>query len=179
LPSLQPSRNAVEMEGVVAYSPGDCALFSGGSTLVCLTFNAQVHDVIPADGAVVDHDIPSPQCHCIPLQCVSMPLGASDVEFSTFLTSNFFLLSALASAAPDLDALDTALDLADAAAAAASCISTSAILTVLRGGSRMVFALNWEAIRSGSVGHEVGRRRRVVEVSGLDVVRRELWCLMW
>ena len=75
LPRLQPSRNAMEMEGMVADPPGDRALFSGGSTLVCLTFDAQVHDVVPADGAVVDHDIPSPQCHCIPLQSVSIPLG--------------------------------------------------------------------------------------------------------
>lgn len=46
----------------------------------------------------------------------------------TFFTSNFFLLSAPASAAPDLDAFAGTLVLAGAVSAAASCISTSAIL---------------------------------------------------
>ena len=35
--------------------------------LVGLTLDAQVHDVVPADGAVVHHDVPGPQSHCVPL----------------------------------------------------------------------------------------------------------------
>ena len=37
------------------------------SHLVGLTLDAQVHDVVPADGAVVHHDVPGPQRHCVPL----------------------------------------------------------------------------------------------------------------
>ena len=35
--------------------------------LVCLTLDAQVHDVVAADGAVVHHDVPGPQGHGVPL----------------------------------------------------------------------------------------------------------------
>ena len=35
--------------------------------LVGLTLDAQVHDVVPADGAVVHHDVPGPQGHRVPL----------------------------------------------------------------------------------------------------------------
>ena len=45
---------------MVAYTPGDCAFFIGSSTLVGLAFDAQVHDVVAANGAVVDNDVPSP-----------------------------------------------------------------------------------------------------------------------
>jgi hypothetical protein len=60
LPGLQPSRDAVEMEGVVADAPGNSAFFASCRSLVCLAFDAQVHDMVSADGAVVDNDIPGP-----------------------------------------------------------------------------------------------------------------------
>jgi len=67
LPSLQPSGDAVEMKGVIAYSPSDSALFIGGSTLVCLTLDAEVHDVVSADRTVVNNDVPRPKSNSIPL----------------------------------------------------------------------------------------------------------------
>lgn len=48
------------MKSMVADTPSDCALFSGGSTLVGLALDAKVHDVIPADGTVVYNNIPGP-----------------------------------------------------------------------------------------------------------------------
>ena len=55
------------MEGVVAHAPCDGTLLRGGGGLVCLALDAQVHDVVPADGAVVNHNVPSPQGHGVPL----------------------------------------------------------------------------------------------------------------
>ena len=67
LPGLQPPGDAVEVEGVVAHPPGHGALLAGGAGLVGLALDAQVHDVVPADGAVVHHDVPGPQSHGVPL----------------------------------------------------------------------------------------------------------------
>ena len=57
----------MEVEGVVADTPCDGALFGGGGRLVGLALDAQIHDVVAADGAVVDDDIPGPECNGIPL----------------------------------------------------------------------------------------------------------------
>lgn len=83
---LEPARYAVEVEGVlsnihisrlsligiigisyIADTPSDGALLAGGTCLVGLAVDAQVHDVVAADGAVVDDDIPRPQRDCVPL----------------------------------------------------------------------------------------------------------------
>lgn len=55
------------MECMVTNTPGHCALFTGGAGLISLTLNAEIHDVVPTDGTVVNHDIPSPECNRIPL----------------------------------------------------------------------------------------------------------------
>jgi len=67
LSCLEPAADAVEVEGMVTHPPGNSALLAGGAGLVGLTLDTQVHDVVPANGAVVDHDIPGPQRHCVPL----------------------------------------------------------------------------------------------------------------
>lgn len=85
--------------------------------------------MVSANGAVVDHNVPSPESDGVPLRCVTMASDWSDGALLTFLTSNFFLLSAPASAAPGLGAFVGALALAKAVSAAASGISTSAILS--------------------------------------------------
>ena len=90
LTCLEPAGDAVEVEGVlyehklasstiddgegstyVADTPGDGALLRGRRSLVGLAVDAQVHDVVAADGAVVDDDVPGPECDGIPLQTVS------------------------------------------------------------------------------------------------------------
>lgn len=77
LASLQPTWDTVEMESVlkrwrlrlelverfrfketyVADTPSDCALLAGSAGLVCLAFDAKIHDVIAADCAVVYDDV--------------------------------------------------------------------------------------------------------------------------
>ena len=39
--------------------------------MVGLAFDAEVHDVVTANGAVVDDDVPSPESDCVPLSNVS------------------------------------------------------------------------------------------------------------
>jgi hypothetical protein len=57
----------MKVECVIADTPRHRALLSRGRRLVGLALDAQVHDVVAADGAVVDDDIPCPKCDCIPL----------------------------------------------------------------------------------------------------------------
>lgn len=49
-------------------SPGNGALLAGRRCLIRLTFDAQVHDVVPANSAVVHDNVPGPQSHGVPLQ---------------------------------------------------------------------------------------------------------------
>jgi len=67
LTSLQPSRDAVEMEGMIADSPSNGTLFTCCRCLICLTLDAQVHDMVSADSTIVYNDIPGPQSNGVPL----------------------------------------------------------------------------------------------------------------
>ena len=67
LPSLEPPGDAMKVEGMVAHAPRDRALLRGRRCLVRLAFDAEIHDVIATDGAVVHHDVPCPESHCVPL----------------------------------------------------------------------------------------------------------------
>ncbi len=51
----------------IADSPGYCALLISGSTLVGLAFDAKIHDMVSADGTVVDDNIPGPKGDSVPL----------------------------------------------------------------------------------------------------------------
>lgn len=51
----------------VADSPCDGALLTCGRSLVGLALDAEVHDVVTANGAVVDDDIPCPESDGVPL----------------------------------------------------------------------------------------------------------------
>jgi len=80
------------MESMVADSPGDGAFLAGSRSLVGLTLDTVVHDVISADGTVVDDNIPSPQSNGIPLLdfkallsiCVSFPKACLRLAGSDF-----------------------------------------------------------------------------------------------
>jgi hypothetical protein len=82
LPRLQPTRDAVKVECVlcllarslphcvqahVADAPGNSALLARSGRLVRLTLDAQVHNVVPANGAVVDDNVPRPEGYGVPL----------------------------------------------------------------------------------------------------------------
>jgi hypothetical protein len=67
LTSLQPTGYAVEMECVVANSPCNCTLLVCGRALICLTLDAQIHDMVTANSTVVDNNIPCPQSNRVPL----------------------------------------------------------------------------------------------------------------
>lgn len=58
----------------IADSPSDCALLAGRRSLVGLTVDTQVHDVVSADGAVIHDDVPSPERDGVPLSPMSVPL---------------------------------------------------------------------------------------------------------
>lgn len=54
---LKPLRDAVEVKCVVTSAPSYGAFFSGVGDLVSLALNARLHDVIPADGTVVNVNV--------------------------------------------------------------------------------------------------------------------------
>lgn len=67
LPCFEPARDAVEVKSMVTDSPCNSALFRSSRRLVSLTFYAKIHNVVPADGTVINHNIPGPEGYCIPL----------------------------------------------------------------------------------------------------------------
>jgi len=66
LTSFEPSGDAVEVEGVVTDAPGHRAFLTRGGCLICLALDAEIHDVVAADGAVVDDDVPGPESDGVP-----------------------------------------------------------------------------------------------------------------
>ena len=100
----------------VADAPGDGALLARGRGLVSLALDAEVHDVVAADGAVVDDNVPRPERYSVPLRSVSYA-GTVARACPTFLTSKRFLSPS--EAAPALATF--------VFAGGASAISTSAM----------------------------------------------------
>jgi hypothetical protein len=124
----------------VAHSPSDGAFFARRRGLVGLTLNTQLHDVIAANGAVVDNDVPRPEGDGIPLPNMLAFFRFTSASLLrgvlTFLTSNFgFLLSTAVSAF-------VVVSLVSLTTGGASCMSTSAIVMI-----------------RGFVGKELGRER--------------------
>jgi len=64
------------MECVIANSPCGITLFASRRHLICLTVDAKIHDVVPADSAVVNDYVPCPQSYCIPLLHFKTSLAA-------------------------------------------------------------------------------------------------------
>lgn len=67
LPCFEPAGDAVEVKSMVTDSPRNGALFRSSRRLVGLTLYAKIHNVVPADGTVINHNIPGPEGYCIPL----------------------------------------------------------------------------------------------------------------
>uniref|UniRef100_A0A1J3G4D8 Uncharacterized protein n=1 Tax=Noccaea caerulescens TaxID=107243 RepID=A0A1J3G4D8_NOCCA len=61
LSGLEPPADAMEVKGVVADPPSNSAFLAGGTGLISLTFDAKIHDVVPADCAIINNDIPGPE----------------------------------------------------------------------------------------------------------------------
>jgi len=57
---LQPARDTMKVEGVITNPPGRIALFRCSGYLIGLAVDAEVHDMIAADRAVVDDNVPRP-----------------------------------------------------------------------------------------------------------------------
>jgi len=66
LAGFQPTGDAVEVESMVAYTPSHGTLLAGGGSLVGLTFNAKIHNMVSTDSTVIDDDIPSPKSYSVP-----------------------------------------------------------------------------------------------------------------
>ncbi len=52
----------------IAYPPSYRALLARSRCLIRLALDAQVHDVVTANGAVVDDNIPGPESYGVPLE---------------------------------------------------------------------------------------------------------------
>lgn len=50
----------MEVESVVTVPPSDGALLFESCSLVGLALNAQIHDVVAADGTIVNLNVPGP-----------------------------------------------------------------------------------------------------------------------
>ena len=56
----------MEVKGVITRTPCNVALICAALFLISLTLNADVHEVISANGAVILLTFPFPHCHCVP-----------------------------------------------------------------------------------------------------------------
>ncbi len=65
----------MEVEGVIADTPSLIALLLRVGYLVGLAVHTGLHDVVSADGAVVDVDVPSPKSNGIPFFHFEPSLG--------------------------------------------------------------------------------------------------------
>lgn len=54
---FEPSGDAVEVEGVIASTPGSSALVTGVSDLVSLAVDTSLHDVVLANGTIVNVNV--------------------------------------------------------------------------------------------------------------------------
>ena len=79
-PSLNPAGDAVVVESVVAHSPPNLAVICLRANLVCLAVNAQIRNVILANGAVLDLDVPAPHADSVMLLGLHHALAAVRAE---------------------------------------------------------------------------------------------------
>jgi hypothetical protein len=77
----------------IANTPSDGALFTRSGAVVGLTVDTQVHDMVAADGAIVDDDVPCPESDGIPLwkkevlsalSC-ALPISSAHVSATLYL----------------------------------------------------------------------------------------------
>ena len=56
----------MEVEGVIAHTPGLVTFFLAVGDLVSLTVYTGLHDMVTADSAVIDMDVPGPESDGVP-----------------------------------------------------------------------------------------------------------------
>ena len=64
--SLEPARDAMEVEGVIAHTPSLVALLLRVRHLVRLAVHTRLHNMVPANSTVVNVNVPCPQSDGIP-----------------------------------------------------------------------------------------------------------------
>jgi hypothetical protein len=67
LTRLQPSADTVEVKGMIAHTPGNGTFLRLSRELISLAINAEIHNVVPTNGACIDLNIPRPQSNGVPL----------------------------------------------------------------------------------------------------------------
>jgi hypothetical protein len=66
----------MEVESMIANTPSGGALVLNVGDLTSLAVDARLHDVILADGTVINVDVPGPECYGIPFLNLESFLGA-------------------------------------------------------------------------------------------------------
>ena len=77
---LDPAANAVVVEGVVAHTPTDLAVVALTGDLVDLALDAQVRDIVLANGAVLYLDVPAPHADGVVLLGLHLALATIGTE---------------------------------------------------------------------------------------------------
>lgn len=88
LPCFEPAGDAVEVKSMVTDSPRNGALFRSSRRLVGLTLYAKIHNVVPADGTVINHNIPGPEGYCIPFYSSIWLLAVTEHAVPTMKRQN-------------------------------------------------------------------------------------------
>ena len=70
----------MEVKSVVAGAPGYRALLGASLLLTGLALDADLHEVVPADGAIVDLALPLPHRHRVPLLYDEFTLATIDLH---------------------------------------------------------------------------------------------------
>ena len=61
---LEPSGDAMEMEGVITLAPSQDAIF--WRTLRGLALDAGIHGVVPTNSTIIHRNVPRPESHSVP-----------------------------------------------------------------------------------------------------------------
>lgn len=69
----------MEVERVVANTPCYSAFLTGSGCLVRLALDTEVHDVISANGTIIDDNIPCPKSYGVPLLDLELLLGVNSL----------------------------------------------------------------------------------------------------
>ena len=81
--SVDPSSDTMGVEGMIAHSPCNSAIFFGGSANGGLAFDAFIHKTVPADSTSICYNIPGPKSDTIPRLYDKLGFGRINCIFET------------------------------------------------------------------------------------------------